>query len=261
MKTSYEYIVVGCGGIGSAAAYWLSREAGGEVLGLEQFALGHDRGESQDHSRIIRLAYHAPAYTALTRHTYAAWAEVEPESGVQLRLKTGGIALELVGGGEPQFINHYAEAMRAADIAHEQLTAREVMARWSQFELPDGVQALYQADSGLIDARKANATHVILARARGATILDHTPVRSITPVGDSVAVRTDGATFTARRVVVTSGAWTNQVLRDVGIDLPLTVTQEQVTYFQTPHLREFAPDRFPIWIWHGGPRDCFYGFP
>jgi sarcosine oxidase len=261
MKTAYEYIVVGCGGIGSAAAYWLAREGGGEVLGLEQFALGHDRGESQDHSRIIRLAYHAPAYTALTRHSYAAWAEVEAESGMQLRLKTGGVDLELVGDGGPRFINHYADSMRAADIPHEQLTAQELMRRWPQFQLPEGVQALYQADSGLIDARKANATHVALARARGATILDNTPVRGITPVGDGVVVRTDGATFTARRVVITSGAWTNQVLRDVGLDLPLTVTQEQVTYFQTPHLREFAPDRFPIWIWHGGPRDCFYGVP
>src|SRR5215207_682188 len=187
MKTAYEYIVIGCGGIGSAAAYWLAREAGGEVLGLEQFALGHDHGESQDHSRIIRLSYHAPAYTALTRHTYAAWDEVEAESGVQLRLKTGGVDLELVGDGQPQFIKHYAEAMRAADIPHEQLTAQEVMQRWPQFQLPDGVQALYQADSGLVDARKANATHVILAHARGATILDGTPVRGIEPSGDGVA--------------------------------------------------------------------------
>jgi sarcosine oxidase len=261
MKTSYEYIVVGCGGIGSAAAYWLAREAGGEVLGLEQFALGHDRGESQDHSRIIRLSYHAPEYTALTRHTYAAWAAIEDESGVPLRLKTGGVDLELVGEAGPQFINHYADSMRAADIPHEQLSAHELMRRWPQFQLPDRVQALFQADSGLIDARKANATHVTLARARGATILDHTAVRSIRPDGDGVVVQTDSATFTARRVVVTAGAWSNQVLRDVGIELPLTVTQEQVTYFQTPHLREFAPDRFPIWIWHGGPRDCFYGFP
>ena len=60
MKTAYEYIVVGCGGIGSAALYWLARTAGAEVLGIEQFGLGHDRGESQDHSRIIRLSYHAP---------------------------------------------------------------------------------------------------------------------------------------------------------------------------------------------------------
>jgi sarcosine oxidase len=32
MKTTYEYIVLGCGGIGSATAYWLSRRAGAEVL-------------------------------------------------------------------------------------------------------------------------------------------------------------------------------------------------------------------------------------
>jgi sarcosine oxidase len=261
MKKAYDYIVVGCGGIGSAAAYWLAREAGGEVLGLEQFALGHDRGESQDHSRIIRLAYHAPAYTALTRHTYAAWRAVEEESGVQLVLQTGGLDLELVGQAGPQYINHYADSMRAADIPFQELSAREVMARWPQFTLPEGVQALHQADSGLVDARKANAVHATLARARGATILDNTPVRAIAPEGDGVAVRTDTATFHAKRVVVTSGAWTNRVLREVGVELPLTVTQEQVTYFQTPRLREFAPDRFPIWIWHGGARDCFYGFP
>ncbi|MEA2714511.1 MAG: hypothetical protein QOK27_2472, partial [Gemmatimonadales bacterium] len=46
MKRDYEYIVLGLGGFGSAAADWLSRRAGGEVLGLEQFELGHVRGES-----------------------------------------------------------------------------------------------------------------------------------------------------------------------------------------------------------------------
>ena len=59
-QRDYEYIVLGLGGFGSAAAYWLAREAGAEVLGLEQFELGHVRGESQDHSRIIRLSYHTP---------------------------------------------------------------------------------------------------------------------------------------------------------------------------------------------------------
>jgi sarcosine oxidase len=56
MKLDFEYLVLGLGGFGSAAAYWLARRAGTEVLGLEQFELGHVRGESQDHSRIIRLS-------------------------------------------------------------------------------------------------------------------------------------------------------------------------------------------------------------
>src|SRR6187402_3687397 len=97
MKTSYEFIVVGCGGLGSAAAYWLSRLAGSEVLALEQFRIGHDNGASQDHSRIIRLSYHTPEYTALTPHTYTAWDEVEAESGQQLVFRTGGLDVAPAG--------------------------------------------------------------------------------------------------------------------------------------------------------------------
>ena len=40
---------------------------------------------------------------------------------------------------------------------------------------------------------------------------------------------------------------------------PIRLTQEQVTYFATRNLRAFAPDRFPIWIWHGDEE--YYGFP
>src|SRR5262245_44175262 len=196
MKTAYEFAVVGCGGIGSAAAYWLARAAEREVLALEQFALGHDRGESQDHSRIIRRSYHTPAYTALMPHAYAAWHAIEAESGIQLVFKTGGLDLELVADGPPQYIEHYAASMRAADVPHEQMTAQQVMERWPQWQLPENVRALYQADGGLVDARKANAVHQTLARARGATVLANTPVRAIRARGDGAEVETDTATFT-----------------------------------------------------------------
>jgi glycine/D-amino acid oxidase-like deaminating enzyme len=51
-------VVVGCGGLGSAACYWLAKEAGSAVLGLEQFPLDDHRDASQNHSGIIRLAQH-----------------------------------------------------------------------------------------------------------------------------------------------------------------------------------------------------------
>jgi sarcosine oxidase len=260
VKTAYEYIVVGCGGVGSAAVYWLAREDGSEVLGLEQFHLGHDRGGSEDHSRIIRLSYHDPAYTALSPHTYEAWAAVEEESGIRFVVKTGGLDLESVSD-EPKYIDRYAGAMAEAGIPHEELSAGEVMERFPQFDLDGRVRGVYQADAGLVDAGKANAVHVALARARGATVLDATPVRNVRPNGEGVEVETDTGTFSARRLVVTSGAWTNRVLGPLGFGIPLTCTQEQVTYFGTPHLREFAPDRFPVWIWHGGPDYSFYGLP
>jgi sarcosine oxidase len=241
--------------------YWLARAAGADVLGLERFALGHERGGSQDHSRIIRLSYHAPEYTALTPYTYEAYAEVEDESGVRLVFRTGGLDLERVEGGRPRFVNLYASAMRAAGIPHEELSAAEVMARYPQFRLEEEVRGVYQADGGLVDAGKANAVHQTLARARGATILDNCPILGVRATGDGVEVETPAGSFSARRLVLTAGSWTNDVLGHLGMRLPITVTQEQVTYFRTPHLRDFAAERFPIWIWHGEGRDCFYGFP
>jgi sarcosine oxidase len=46
----------------------------------------------------------------------------------------------------------------------------------------------------------------------------------------------------------------------LGLDLTLTLTQEQVTYFAAADLRAFTPDRFPVWIFHGHD-STFYGFP
>ncbi|MCE3551473.1 N-methyl-L-tryptophan oxidase [Pseudonocardia sp. RS11V-5] len=257
-------IVVGCGGLGSAALYRLARELGSGVVGLEQFALGHDRGASQDHSRIIRLAQHQPQYAALAGPAYAAWAEVEAESQQTLVTRTGGLVIEDrevrrgIDSGTRN-IEGYTAVFDEFDVDYELLDADELQSRWPQFRLDGGEQALYQSESGIVDAARANAVHVALARAHGAQVHEHTPVRRVCPDGDGVLVETDDRTYRADRVVVAADAWTNQVLRDCGVRLPLTVTQEQVTYYATPHLAEFSPARFPVFMWHG--EHNFYGFP
>ncbi|HWE62928.1 MAG TPA: hypothetical protein VHB98_14535 [Chloroflexota bacterium] len=65
MRKTYRVLVVGCCGLESAACYWLARRLGPSVLGIEQFAPGHEQSASQDHSRIIRLAQHQAEYAAL----------------------------------------------------------------------------------------------------------------------------------------------------------------------------------------------------
>ena len=52
----YDVIVVGLGGMGSAAAYHLAAR-GRRVLGLEWHEPAHDKGSSHGGSRIIRQAY------------------------------------------------------------------------------------------------------------------------------------------------------------------------------------------------------------
>ncbi|HEY7613518.1 MAG TPA: FAD-dependent oxidoreductase, partial [Gemmatimonadales bacterium] len=106
---------------------------------------------------------------------------------------------------------------------------------------------------------RANATHVRMAREHGATLSERTPVETIRPDDGEIEVRTADATYRCRRLVITAGAWSNRALASVGIELPLRVTKEQVTYFASHQLDQFQPGRFPIWIWMDDP--CFYGFP
>ena len=257
MKTEYEYIVVGLGGLGSAAAYWLSRRAGADVLGIEQFEIGHNRGESQDHSRIIRLSYHTPLYVKLAKQAYQAWAALEEDSGVKLILKTGGIDLWPANSIIP--VSDYTNSLQAENVPFEMLDAREIMKRFPSFQLSDDVIGLYQSEGGIAPAGRCNAQHQRMAREHGATLLENTPVTMISCVSDLCFVQTLNETYTCRRVVLAGGPWSNRLLAHYGFELPLTITQEQVTYFEPDTPDRYQPDRFPIWIWMDEP--CFYGFP
>ncbi len=258
LRREYAVAVIGLGGIGSGAAYWLSRRLGPDVLGLEQFELGHANGASQDHSRIIRLSYHRPDYVRLAKRAYETWSEVEAEAGVRLVMTTGGLDLWPAGATIPMV--DYVASLSAESVPFETLDAAETMRRWPQWRLADDTVALFQAAGGLADPNRANAAHQRLARGHGATLLEGTPVTGLRDVAGEVELTTvSGGTFRAGRVILAADAWTNELLASFDRRLPLTITQEQVTYFGCPRPEDFAPDRFPVWIWMDEP--SFYGFP
>src|SRR3981081_796988 len=153
MERDHDLIVVGLGGFGSAVAYWAAR-AGARVLGLEQFELGHPNGASNDHSRIIRLSYHRPAYVRLARRAYATWTSVDAASGVWVVTRPGGLDVAPREAAIP--LSDYSAAMTAEGVPFEHLDADEIVRRWPQWRLTDEHHGLYQADSGLADPNRGN---------------------------------------------------------------------------------------------------------
>jgi sarcosine oxidase len=253
------HAVLGLGGIGSAAAYWLARRSSGDVIGLEQFEIGHTRGASEDHSRIIRRSYHTPGYVALADAAYRTWEEVEAELGEPLIVRTGGLDLWPDGAAIP--MDDYTSSLRACSVEFEELDATEVMRRWPQWRLGRGVRALFQSDGGIVPASRCNAAHRSLAERHGATLRDRAPVTAIRDAGKEIELSVDGGDrVRCSTLVIAADAWTNEVLAMLDADpLPLTLTKEQVVYFGCLNPGAFAPQRFPIWIWMDDP--SFYGFP
>ncbi len=257
IRREFEVAVVGLGGLGSSAAFWASKRVGAGVLGLERFELGHERGASQDHSRLIRLSYHAPHYVRFAQDAYAAWAVVEEESGERIVLKTGG--LDLYPDALNAWRNEYAASLDEVGVPYEWMGADELMRRWPQWVVSDDVRVMFQADTGIIAAATANAEHRRLAGRRGATLVEHARVMKIHEAGGLYELVSDAGTFRAERVILAADAWTNDLLEQLWRPINLTVTQEQVHYYASTDLEAFAPERFPVWIWMGVP--SFYGFP
>ena len=142
---------------------------------------------------------------------YQAWHQVEEVSGVPLPRRTGGLVSEDVDARAgaatgSRNLAGYQDAMRRHGVEFEALDAAEVTRRWPQFRLSGTEQAIYQAESGFVDPGKANATHLALARAAGATIRDNTPVLELRPRGDRVEVVTAEQTYLAEQVIVTADA-------------------------------------------------------
>src|SRR5690349_13020347 len=144
---SFDTIVIGIGGMGSAALWQLARR-GQKVLGIERFDLGHAMGSSHGVNRIIRLAYFEhPNYVPLLRRAYEVWRETEQLAGEQLLFVTGGLD---AGREHERVVKGSLKACKEHDLPHELLTAAEVNRRFPGYRLPDGYAAVYQADAGFV---------------------------------------------------------------------------------------------------------------
>jgi sarcosine oxidase len=256
-RQAFDQIVVGAGGMGSAATYELARR-GQRVLGLERFGVPHELGSSAGTTRIFRFAYFEhPSYVPLMRLSFARWQALERDFGERLLTVTGGLD---IGLPESRVIRGAKAACHAHRLAHEVLGAHEVARRHPAWRLPPDFEAVYQPEAGFLPADRAILAHVTLARRLGAEVRENEPVRSWKAVGDRVEVDTGRGRYEAGALVVAAGAWSGRILGEFGMQ-DLAVPERQVVgWFGTAGGR-FAPEAFPVFILDCPEKGTYYGFP
>jgi sarcosine oxidase len=253
--TGYDVIVVGLGGMGSAAAYHLAAR-GQRVLGLEKFTAAHDKGSSHGGSRIIRQSYFEdPAYVPLLLRAYELWEKLAADSQREVFRLTGGLF-----SGPPECLT-VAGSLRAAQewsLPHEVLEAGEIRARFPNFTPQTGDIAVYEAKAGFARPEMTVQAHIDLAERAGATLSFGEEVLEWTETADGVRVTTAEATYTAGQVVICPGAWAPQLLAELNI--PITV-ERQVLYWLDPVGGTTPFVDHPIFIDENGAGMQIYGFP
>jgi sarcosine oxidase len=259
MTESYDVIVVGLGGMGSAAAYRLA-ERGQRVLGLERFPPGHNRGSSHGGSRITRQAYFEdPAYVPLLLRAYELWEQIEHDSGRTIATLTGGV---MVGRPDSLTVSGSLRSALEWGLDHEMLDAAELRRRFPTLSPADDEVAFYEAKAGFVRPESSVLAHLYLAGRAGADLHFQEPVHNWTanPSGSGVRVTTAEGVYTAERLVICPGAWAPSLLDDLGIDFTI---ERQVMYWFAPDggVAPFRPERHPVYIWELAGGEQFYGFP
>jgi sarcosine oxidase len=250
-----QIVVIGLGATGSAALCQLARR-GVRAIGVEQFHIGHDRGSSHGPTRIFRLAhYENPAYVPLLRRARELWRELETICGQKLLVTT---AIAELGPAAGELVPGTLAAAARHDLPHEVLDAQALMRRYPAFKIPESHIAVIQPDGGTIEAAAALDAHVRAAADAGAVIRTGEKVLAIEPQRNGVRLTTDRGRIDADGAVVAVGPWLAKLLPD--LRLPLRVTRQVVGWFEPHDARQFAADRFPVFLLesrHG----IHYGLP
>lgn len=122
------------------------------------------------------------------------------------------------------------------------MTAKDIDKRYPFKSLPCDWEGLYAPDNGVINVQLLLRTLLSLAKDYGADVKQNTRVESISPSKDDNStweVRTtshdlETIAFKAKKIVITSGAYVNHVLKpSFGISLDLDIWEMVSSYFNT----------------------------
>ena len=256
--TSYDVVVAGLGGFGSAAAAHLAAR-GQRVLGLDRFPPAHAHGASHGETRIVRQVYFEGAgYVPLLRRAYELWDRLGADAGTgPLLTPTGGLFLGRPGSRV--FEGSLATA-REWSLEHEVLDPAEVTRRFPAMRPPAGTAALFEPGAGVVSPEGAVRAQLRTAASHGAELRHDDPVLSWSATAGGVRVTTGRATYDAGSLVLAPGRWAPELLAD--LDLPLRVERRVMHWFDpVDGLEDYRPGRFPVWIWDRDDGTVPYGVP
>ena len=243
---AYDVAIVGAGVFGAWTAYRL-RKAGRKVALLDAYGPGNARASSGGQTRVIRMGYgDKEIYTRWSVRSLEVWKSLFREAGRPPVFHQTGV-LWMARDRDPLTTSTLATLERL-HVVHERVERSELERRWPQIDFGPVTWAIYEPESGMLEAFRSVQALVEMARADG---VEWIPDRAIPPEGkgrlDSIATQS-GRTVRAGAFVFACGPWLPKVFPEL-LGERIFPTRQEVFYFGSPPGDErFRAPRMPVWV-------------
>ena len=226
-QPAYDVIIVGAGGHGLGAAYYLAKEHGiRNVAVLERGWLGG--GNTGRNTTIIRSNYLFDESAALYEHSVKLWETLSQELNYNVMYSPRGVLMLAHTIHDVQVFKRHVHANRANGVDNEWLTAQEAKEFCPPLNISPTLR--YPVLGGALQRRGGTARHDAVAwgfaRAADALGVDIIQNCAVTGIrrgidGAVAGVETTRGFIGAKKIGVSAAGHTSVVLGMAGVRLPL----------------------------------------
>jgi glycine/D-amino acid oxidase-like deaminating enzyme len=239
-------VIVGAGIVGCSIAYHLAAKGFKDVVLVDRAQTGHPLGSTGHAPGLLAQISSSSTMTELARLSVGLYSALPSDQPAFCRV--GSIEVARDEAMLRRFQDKVQRGARA-DIEARIVGAQDLEKLVPNMDVQGLLGGLYVASDGVLDARRAlhGLTHEIVRS--GIEIRDLTTVRAIeTTAGKVVAVVTDKGRIECERVIVAVGIWGADLMKGLGVELPLFPVQHPYVYTE------------PLSDWRGETRESAQPF-
>lgn len=213
---AFDYIIVGKGLIGAAAARYLGR------LSKRVAILGADEPKQPethegvfsshyDQRRLTRLSGRTKLWVDLAKRATEQISYIEAESGISF-FEPVGVLLARAENLKDKYLESPLETLDAAGVSYTYYPAIDSawQERFPDYSFPEAHSVLHEAKTaGMINPRNLIKAQLELAKKQGATVMSNEVIQ-LKEKADRVELKCrDGTSYKAQKVLLCTGAFTN----------------------------------------------------
>lgn len=245
---TYDLTIIGGGIMGLMTAYYAAQK-GLSVLLLEKRTIGNQQAASYSFTRTFRTDYLNTLYASLAYKARGLWLEIQALSSEKFLIEAG--CLNVAKNTVTSKINQTYGAKSYQVISKlgynpTKYSRDQLVKKYPQINADAG---WLDKLGGYLDLQKIKTCLINELQKQGVMIVENVNILAV----NDTKIFTNKAQYSTKKIVITAGIWTNEILELVQNNkllLPLSLDRpKECKYYYPANKADYLPDKFPVFAY------------